>query len=86
MTIYSVVATAHKTLMEQAIQRNYGPLDYFRISDGVWFVSSAIPTPRDLGQQLAPNNECGTFLITSISGYYGFYAPDLWDWLKSKGL
>ena len=86
MTVYSVVAAADPGIMDSAIQTHYTAIDYFKIKDGVWLVASPLPTPKDLGVQLVPNNESGTFIITSISGYYGFYNPGLWDWLKAKGL
>jgi len=85
MSIFVILSKTDNNRIETAILNNF-PNDYYKISPGQWMVSVE-GTARQVSEKIGITKEehgPGPAIILAISGYYGRWSSELWEWMKNK--
>ena len=85
MAVYAIHMPAGSETVKQSIRTVVtGENSILEVDDTYWFVVSDCITPGELYQRLAPDNDKGKFIVTSVVAYYGYHDRSVWHWLAAK--
>jgi hypothetical protein len=85
MSLFVVLSNTDNTKIEGAIKEKF-PNAYYNISSHQWVVSAEGPA-KQVAEKLGITDKeigSGPALIFAVSGYWGWWKTDVWEWMKAK--
>ena len=87
MPVFAILANRPTQQLERHINDAFSERmeSVYKISDTQFLISSDT-TAKLLTERLKllEDKEVGSFLVLSISNYYGRNSPDIWEWFRTK--
>jgi hypothetical protein len=85
MSLYIILATIEHEGLQTQIESKFSS-QFYKITPTQWIVSAEHLTSKEVLTTLgADKGEYGRIVAFSVSGYFGWHQPDMWEWLKTRG-
>lgn len=86
MSIFAVFAPEKPAVLAARIRAVF-PEDHLTVSANSWLIADG-GTSQSVCEKigLGDDKSLGGAVVVSVSGYYGFAGPMVWEWIKAKWL
>lgn len=85
MAIFAVTAPRSNDKIAPAIAVSF-PDQFLEVWQGHWFVST-VGTAKEVFDKIeanVPEQKTGSVTVLSVTNYWGFANPEVWEWIKSR--
>jgi hypothetical protein len=83
MTVFAIIAPSEFPALSEAILMKF-PNDNLTIAPGQWLVAGK-GTAKDISDSLGiTEGKVSTAIVFTIVGFYGYAAPNIWEWIAAK--
>jgi hypothetical protein len=84
MAIFAIMAANETTTFEYRIKAAF-PSNHLKLAAGQWLVSAGNLTSKEISERLSVEDAgVGFVFVASISSYWGWHPPNVWEWMESR--
>jgi len=86
MGVFVILSKIPENPKLEAVIQGMFPNNYYELSTGQWLVSRE-GTAKTVADEIGITDKSkglGSAIVLSVTGYWGVYSTDVWDWLKDK--
>lgn len=90
MTIFAISSDTNSTQLKEKLKSIYGS-EFLEVDSHLCLVSTdkavtAEQVSKNISGENPLNPAYGSYIVFSVSSYYGFHSKSVWEWMQAKGV